>query len=33
MIFDIEFYKINFVIDKINKVFIEGGGGGVGKLY
>lgn len=28
MIFDIEFYKIYFVIDKINKVYIGNGGGG-----
>lgn len=27
MIFDIEFYKIYFVIDKINKVYIGKGGG------
>lgn len=35
MIFDIEFYKINFVIDKINKVYIGNGvgGGGIDKLY
>lgn len=34
MIFDIEFYKIYFVIDKINKVYIGNGvGGGIDKLY